>query len=680
MTSRILKGPSWTLFVVAVLVASAVAFGVGLLLTASRDPGGTSRDVDESAHYCSMHPHIRKGGPGKCDICGMNLILLQESSDPGPRALEVSESAMALADIETARVERRDVSRRIRMVGKVAFDETRVKTITSWVSGRLDRLYVDYDGVPVKKGEHLVDIYSPELLSAQQELLEARRAVGKLSDSDSSLVFDSSLRTLDAVKEKLRRLGLSDDQVREIEQRGTASDHILINAPVGGVIIRKFASEGEYVKTGKPLYKIADLSQLWVELDAYESDLSWLRYGQEVEFSTQAYPGQIFRGSIHFLDWVVEEGTRTVSVRVNVDNSDRRLKPGMFVRAEVQAALGEGGLVMSPELSGKWISPMHPEIVKEGPGQCDVCGMDLVPAESLFRTDSEARGPPLVVPKGAVLMTGRRAVVYVRLSDRTSPTFEGREVVLGPRAGDFYVVLEGLMEGEEVVVRGNFKIDSALQILAKPSMMNPGGGESRGGRAHQQGQQATNHGDGDRQVSSAGEETERLKTDANFQRSFTPVLNLYFEMGAALAGDDAETARRLARSVTEAVEAVEAAGLYDAARDEWRKVSVGLLEATRPPEGKGIDALRQSFRFLSGLLIRADRRLGHSDGRTHYEAFCPMAFDGEGDSWLQLDKDILNPYFGAAMLRCGTIRSELPPFKPDEGDEGQEDPAAEEQK
>jgi Cu(I)/Ag(I) efflux system membrane fusion protein len=215
---------------------------------------------------------------------------------------------------------------------------------------------------------------------------------------------------------------------------------------------------------------------VWVKLDAYESDLAWLRYGQAVEFTTEAYPGDVFKGTISFIDPVLNPQTRTVKLRVNVANPDGRLKPEMFVRAVVRSRVAGAGMVMDEDMAGKWICPMHPSVVKTEPGQCDICGMDLVTTESLgYVTVKQAGELPLVIPATAALITGKRAVVYVRLADKDKPTFEGREIVLGPRAGDYYLVKEGLTEGESVVTKGNFKIDSALQIQAKPSMMSPEG-------------------------------------------------------------------------------------------------------------------------------------------------------------------------------------------------------------
>jgi len=214
--------------------------------------------------------------------------------------------------------------------------------------------------------------------------------------------------------------------------------------------------------------------------------LQWLRYGQQVDFSTEAFPGETFHGRIAFIDPVLNPTTRTVKVRVNVDNSDERLKPEMFVRANVSARLATGGKVVDHDLAGKWVSPMHPEIIRDEPGACPVCGMDLVKTESLgFAQESSANvEAPIVIPATAALLTGERAVVYVQEPNTDRPTYTGRVVVLGPRAGADYIVESGLSEGDLVVVSGNFKIDSALQIQAKPSMMNPEGGGSTGAHNH----------------------------------------------------------------------------------------------------------------------------------------------------------------------------------------------------
>ncbi len=440
---------------------------------------------------CSMHPHIQRDGPGQCPICGMDLIpVRQEASsktDEESRQITLSPAQKARMRIATVPVERRYPTVEIRLVGKVTYDETRLAYITAWVPGRIDDLFVDYTGVRVKEGDHMVELYSPELLSAQEELLQALRAMANLSNSTVASVRRSAAGTVDAARDKLRLWGLSADQIAEIERSGKASELVTIYSPASGVVIDRNAQEGMYVETGTRIFTVADLDEVWVQLDAYESDLQWLRYGQTVHFTTEAYSGEDFNGIVSFIDPVLDSQTRTVNVRVNVDNRDGRLKPEMFVRAKVAAQLARHARVFDPSLIGKWVSPMHPEIIKDAPGQCDICGMDLVPAETLgYSSVSDVNhGAPLIIPATAPLLTGTRAIVYVEQEGADRPTYVGREVVLGPRAGDSYVVESGLSEGELVVVSGNFKIDSALQIHAKPSMMNSGGGV--GGHAHDHG-------------------------------------------------------------------------------------------------------------------------------------------------------------------------------------------------
>jgi Cu(I)/Ag(I) efflux system membrane fusion protein len=452
------------------------------------DAHARSETAGSQKWYCSMHPQIVRDRPGRCPICEMELIPMPENqaARTASRELVVSEVAARLMDVQTTPVQRQPVANEVRMVGKVQSDETRVKYITAWVPGRLDRLYVDFTGTTVRKGDHLVLLYSPELISAQAELLQAAKASKNVGESTSTYLAGAAASTLQAAREKLRLLGLTPEQIGEIEQSGKPMTHLTIYSPIGGVVIQKMVNEGMYVSTGTPIYTVADLSQVWVKLDAYESDLPWIRYGQQVGFSTEAYAGQTFTGRISFIDPVLDPTTRTVKVRVDVPNPDGRLKPEMFVRAVVRSQVADRGKVMDPDLAGKWICPMHPSVVKPQPGKCDICGMDLVTTESLGYVPASAPEQlPLVIPETAPLITGKRAVVYVKKPEAQAPTFEGREVTLGPRAGHFYLVESGLIEGEQVVTNGNFKIDAALQIHGKPSMMNPEGGAVPAGHPHE---------------------------------------------------------------------------------------------------------------------------------------------------------------------------------------------------
>lgn len=648
---RILVG-----FLCTLVVVAGVSVWLGRSLAPEAEMGAVKEQAPAKAsvYYCPMHPQIRLPHEGKCTICGMDLVPLEDSSDPGPRALSVSEAAMSLADIETAHVTRRAVSTTIDMVGKVEFDETRVKTISAWVPGRLDRLYVDYTGVPVKESEHLVDIYSPDLYAAQQELLEALKGVKRLEKSDSDLVLESSRKTVESVREKLSLWGLSARQIRELERQDEPRDHITVTAPAGGVVIEKLANQGDYVKTGTPIYRIVDLSRVWIMLDAYESDIDWLRYGQEVRFTTESYPGVTFKGRIDFLDWVVKHHTRTIKVRVNVDNSEGRLKPGMFVRAQVDVELSSAGVVSAPSLEGKWICPMHPDVIADSPEDCSVCGMDLVKGTELFGPLPEKFHPPLVIPRTAPLMTGKRAVVYVKRPDPDAVVFEGREIVLGPRAGEHYVVLSGLDEGEEVAVRGNFKIDSALQIMAKPSMMNPTGGAAAGEHKHDHGAEPE-VAQGDSAMPGMMQVQE---STPEFQANLKQMHSAYDELRDALVKGDRDAARQAFKKFGLHLERVSITGFDKDAQEAWvplrRKAENEVALASTV---SNLTHLRDAFRNLSTALVHIEHTFGHTDGTTLFEAHCPMAFDGEGASWLQREEAIRNPYFGDKMLRCGEIQN-----------------------
>lgn len=640
-----------------------IAFMGGLLIRG----GGTSEPasnvaVESHEHKseaewwtCSMHPQIKLPKEGQCPICFMDLIPMDSGTDDvGPRELKLSPGAIELAQITTSIVSRGLAKSEVLLSGKVEYDETRVKTITAWVPGRLERLYVDYTGITVADGDHLVDIYSPELYAAQEELIQALKSV---NNGSQGFAATAAQITLDAAREKMSLMGITEKQIVEIEKRGTPEDQLTIYSPLSGIVIHKNAIEGRYVKTGSPIYTIADLSRIWVILDAYESDLPWLRFGQEVKFTAEALPGEFFTGRIAFIDPILDSKTRTVKVRINLLNEDFKLKPGMFIRAKVGAILDIDGQAVNNQLAGKWISPMHPEVVKDGPGQCDVCGMDLVPAEQLgIVSVSKSDRQPLLVPASAVLKTGKRALVYVKLPSREEPTFMSREVVLGPRAGDNYIVLSGLAAGEEVVTNGNFKIDSAMQIAAKPSMMNPEGGVAMTGHEH--------HGGENQPVKSAPVKVDKLESSMAYLNTIKHLFDAYFVAQTALAGDDLNQAKAALYSLNLLAGAIEDEKLElpKASLKVWQTARKDLLKATEHAQHwSDFGAARKAFETVSIILNNLEKSLGHSGEQTYYEIFCPMAFDNQGSSWIQTDKKVNNPYFGAKMLRCGEIKSELKP-------------------
>ena len=437
-----------------------VALTAGFILRGFFSPASPSSrpSTAEEIRFwtCSMHPQVQQPDPGKCPICFMDLIPVSEGSQAGSghaHEVHLSEHARKLAEVETATVERRFVETEVRLTGKVDYDETRMTTIAARVAGRLERLFVDYTGMPVRKGDHLVELYSPELLTAQQELLQAGSS--------------ESLRSI--ARDKLLLYGLTTAQIDQLEESKTPSDQLTLYSPFSGVVVKKNGIEGMYVQTGSPIYTIADLSKVWIILDAYESDLALLQYGQAVAISTETYPGETFTGTVTFIDPIIDETTRTAKVRINMPNPDERLKPGMFVRATAQIKLAEQGVAETVDLEGKWICPMHPEELSDEKGICSVCQMELVDPAALGTLPVIGTDPPLVIPASAALLTGKRAIVYLQTQEGV---YIPHKIELGRRAGDFYIVKSGLTEGDMVVSKGAFKIDSEVQIQAKPGMMS----------------------------------------------------------------------------------------------------------------------------------------------------------------------------------------------------------------
>jgi Cu(I)/Ag(I) efflux system membrane fusion protein len=591
-----------------------------------------------------MHPQVRLPEPGQCPICFMDLIPVGADGDSGDGAetrLSMSDAAMKLAEIRTAEVVRDFPTMELRLVGTVDADETRVRTLAAWAGGRLDRLYVDYTGVNVREGDHLVWMYSPELVNAQEELLQALRAERELQGSRVEVLRNTATSTVEASRDKLRLLGLTAAQVSEIESSREVKDHLTIYSPIDGIVLEKLAEQGAYVSTGDPIYRLADLSHVWVKIDAYESDLVWLRFGQAVTFTTEAYPGKEFTGRISFIDPVLDSRTRTAKVRVILENEDLLLKPGMFVRAVVYPRVASEGRVMVADLAGKWISPMHPEVIKDGPGSCDVCGMDLIPVEEMGYAPPDDPAPaPLLVPATAPLITGRRAVVYVQVPGADRPTFEGREVVLGPRAGARYIVESGLVEGERVVVNGAFKIDSAMQIQARPSMMSPSGDDApNGGHRHGAGQ-------------STG--TPEFAVPEAFRVRLGALAASVMSFTSALAADDRVVARQAVTRIGADFAAIPGDGLEEAAREWWRQIAGRLRAPIQALEGRdGLAGQRELLPDLTAATVEAIHAFGIEIEGAVRRFHCPMAFDNSGADWLQSGETTANPYYGASMFRCG---------------------------
>ena len=423
MNTRTLKLSSTLSIPLGIIAGIALGY---YLFAKDTDPRTEfSQDTATSEIWtCSMHPQVQLLSAGPCPICGMDLIPLEAKQDHGGGAtLALSPTARALASIKTTPVRKGSAEKEIRLFGKVTYDETRLRTISARFPARIEKLYVNATGIPVNEGDHLAQVYSKDLLAAQTDLITALR-------------FSNRQDAASGPKEQLRQWGFSEERIAEIETNLIAQEFLEIDAPIGGTVVAKSIQEGDHVVLGANFFTIADLTHVWIEFDVYESDLPWIHYGQTLEIIADANTGKTFTGKVSLIYPEIDPVSRTAKIRVSIPNPDQLLKPGQFVRGLLKTQLDKFGKVVVPDLSGKWVSPMHPEIVKEGPGNCDVCGMDLVPAEDMGLIGEPGIGETLMVPSSAVLKTGKRAVVYVEIGTENGPLYEGREVTLGVRAGD----------------------------------------------------------------------------------------------------------------------------------------------------------------------------------------------------------------------------------------------------
>jgi Cu(I)/Ag(I) efflux system membrane fusion protein len=384
-----------------------------------KQAGQVTETTKNSIWTCAMHPQIRMTEPGKCPICGMDLIPLAQrgTTSVDPDAIHMSKDAAQLANVLTIVVTKKKPVKEVRLYGKVQADERLFQSQTAHIPGRIERLNINFTGETVVKGQVLAEIYSPELITAQQELLETVKTKQLQPE-----LYEAS-------KEKLRQWKLTDDQISKIEISGTVQNNFEVLSNTSGTVTTRRVNNGDHVSVGTILFDIADLSKVWIMFDAYESDLQFLHVGEKLSFNLQALPGTDFTGNIIFIDPVIDPVTRVAKVRVETGNQAGKLKPEMFATGIVSSTLTE-------------------------------------------YTDN------VVIPKSSVLWTGKRSVVYVKQPGSEEPVFKIREVELGPMLGESYVIMSGLSEGEEIVTNGTFSVDAAAQLEGKPSMMNPMGGKT----------------------------------------------------------------------------------------------------------------------------------------------------------------------------------------------------------
>lgn len=532
----------------------------------------------EEVWTCSMHPQIRQNEPGLCPICEMDLIPAGEQSAGSPVQFTMTPEAKALAAVETQVVGNSPATgTELRLNGTVRADERRISHQVSHIPGRLEYLAVQFTGEQVRAGQKIAAVYSPELVQAQRELLEA----AQLADNYPGM--------LEAARNKLRNWKVSEAQIDEIIRTEKIREVFDIYADRSGFVNKRYLSVGDYLKPGERIFELVDLNQVWVLFDAYEQDLSHIRTGQRIEFTTPSVPGKVFSGRISYIDPQLDADRRVVRLRVEQPNPGHALKPGMYVTG------------------------------------------------SLFTTKDQA-GDRLSVPRSAVLWTGKRSVVWLKVPGTDSPVYEYREVTLGEQTGEQIEVLKGLDAGDEVVTRGAFTLDAAAQLNNQSSMINGLLTEP----------------------ATPGEQAlPSFQMPDKGRAQLAKLLELYLPLKAALAEDDAASASRAAAKMQESlrnfhpeIPDTEARSYAD---EQFTLIEKALGSFSDAP---GIERQRSAFDTLSNALIHLVRTFD-IEAEGLYIQHCPMAFDNRGADWISDETAIKNPYFGAKMYKCGTVVGKL---------------------
>lgn len=372
-------------------------------------------------YTCSMHPFIIKDKPGTCPICGMELIKKIDGGAGGEQTAEQKQQAemighvslsptqRVMANVATVEAKQQSLSKEINAVGIVQFDQSRQARVTAWIAGRIDKLNVDTVGAFVSRNKPVAEVYSPDLLATQQEYLLAIRSRDQLKNSPIPSISQNGDGLVASAKQRLMLFGVKESQIAELEKAGKPNIRLPIYTPLSGVVIEKMVQQGQYVNTGDPLFNIADLSTVWVEVEIYENEFPNVRIGQKVEIRSQSFPGKPFTGRVAFIYPFLDPKTRTVKARVEMPNPGMKLKPDMFVNAIIKVPLGSA----------------------------------------------------IVVPITAVMDTGKRQVVWV---ESEPGMFEPRDVQVGQQTDDNIQILSGLKPDDKVAVSGGYLIDSEAQL------------------------------------------------------------------------------------------------------------------------------------------------------------------------------------------------------------------------
>jgi Cu(I)/Ag(I) efflux system membrane fusion protein len=346
------------------------------------------------------------------------------------------------------------------MVGKVVFEPTHVQSVAAGVSGRIDRLWLSEPGFAVASREPLAKLFCPDLLEDQRALIEAVAAQREAGSQGGGFFNRLKGRNVETARAALRLRGLHDEQIEDIAKLSKPSEHITLYAPMAGRLVAAQAREGDYVAAHEELFLVADLSTVCLVLQAREADLPWLRYGQQVRFVADVYPDMPMGGWVSAIAATVDAESGIVEVRVLVPNEHRMLRPGMGVQAELSCLAMGHGVVYDPNLADRWLCPVHPAVVADGPETCRLCQRTLVSAQTLgyvqVTPDTEK---PLLVPTSALYVTEPETRVICRRGNAPREKWQTQAIEVGAYLGSWCDVRHGLAEGDRVVVdAGKFNV------------------------------------------------------------------------------------------------------------------------------------------------------------------------------------------------------------------------------
>jgi len=415
------------------LIALALALVLAGCKKSDSGPSGGQK------YHCPMHPTYVKDKPGDCGICGMKLVPIKEDKPaagggheghgaaakeapgvPGRISISLSADKRQMIGLTLSKVEKRELTRTVRTTAVVMHDEARYARIAPRFGGWVRKLHVNFTGAPVEKGELLFTVYSPELFSTENEYLIAGRGLQQLKAEVAAEQRSAATNLLTSARRRLELWEIGDEEIRALEQRGTAGDEVLFRSPIAGHVVAKMAVEGKSFMAGESLYEVADLSHLWLDAWVFESDLPLMKVGLQATVTFPYLGNKTFTAPITFLYPHIDPQTRRGRVRLELDNPEHLLRPDMWASVGIQIALGE----------------------------------------------------KVLIPASAVIDTGQRFLAFV---DGEDEHLQPRELKVGFKTDDYYEVLEGVKEGENVVTRALFLVDSESQLKAAIAGMGEAG-------------------------------------------------------------------------------------------------------------------------------------------------------------------------------------------------------------